>query len=153
MSIFLGQPVLALQTANLVVNSAGTGVTLQNTALSIPIAANQKMAGFCRVPIAVAGAASGAKFQLTVPAAGVTYQVEYQIINGSTQAVAIADNILTSGPFSNALANIADHYMFCTFYIANGATLGSVTLQFAQLVADAANTTLYAGATMHVTKF
>jgi hypothetical protein len=150
MSTFLGQPVGAKQDAILTVTGS---TTLVNSGLSIPIAANQSIQGYARVPISVAGAASGAKFQLVVPAGGTIYQVEYIIVNGSTQAVAIADNLVASAAFSNALANIADHYMFMTFNIANGVTAGSVTLQFAQLVSDAAAANLLKGATMCAVKY
>ncbi len=150
MSIFLGQPVLARQDTILTVNSS---TTLVNTQLSIPIAASQRMQGLCRVPITLAGAASGAKWQLTVPAGGTVYQVEYTITNGNSATVVQSNVLLASAAFSNALANITNHYMFCTFYIANGATAGSVTLQFAQLVSDAAAASVLAGATMWALKF
>lgn len=150
MSLFLGQKALAYQQA--VTSVAGSAV-LVNTNLSIPIAVNQRMAGTIFAPLSVAGAASGAKLQLTVPAAGTLYQVEYTIINGTTNAVATTGILLAAGPFSNALANIATHCAVVNFTIVNGVNGGNVVLQFAQLVADAAAATLDIGAWMEVTKF
>lgn len=149
MSIFIGISEIARQTAALPkVNN-----TLVATDLTIPIAANQRMTGTFFCPLSVAGAASGAQFQLVVPAGGTLYQLQYQILNGVTPAVAVTDIFLASAAFSNALANIGDHCASGIFSIANGATAGSITMQFAQLVTDAAAATLLAGAFMQVTKF
>lgn len=150
MSIFIGQQQTAFQVANLAVTASAV---LVNTDLSIPIAANQRMIGTIFCPITLAGAASGAKWQIVVPAGGTLYRVAFEIYNGSTNVLATADVIVASAAFSNALANAADHYMKASFEISNGATAGSVTLQFAQLVADAAAAAVLAGSWMQVTKF
>lgn len=150
MSLFLGQPVVARQDAALPVTSS---TTLVSSGLSIPIAANQRIEGWGRCPITLAGTASGAKWQFIVPAGGTIYQLEYTITNGNSKTVVQSDVLLASAAFSNALANATNHYMFFTFQIANGATAGSVTLQFAQLVSDGSAATLLAGATMQAVKF
>lgn len=150
MSLILGNSVTAYQQA--VTSVAGSAV-LVNTNLTIPIAVNQKMIGRLFLPTNLVGAASGAKYQLTAPAGGALYQVQYTIINGSTNAVATTGILTAQGPFSNALANIAEHCATVNFTIVNGATAGNVVLQFAQLVADAAAAVLDIGAWMSVTKF
>ena len=149
MSIVLGQTVTAYQQAV----TSKVNDTLVNTNLSIPIASSQRMKGTIFAPVSVTGAASGAKFQLVVPAGGTLYQLQYQIINAVTPATAVIDLITASAAFSNALANIGTHCMLANFTIVNGATAGDVVLQFAQLVTDAAAATLDVGAWMTVTKF
>lgn len=125
---------------------AKTNNTLADTDLSIPIAANQSFAGTGFLPITLAGAASGAQVQVTVPAGGTTYILGYTIVNGSSATVAAADVIVASAAFSNALANAADHYISFYISVVNGATAGNILVRFAQLVTDAAAATLLAGA-------
>lgn len=149
MSLILGNTVTAYQQAV----TSKTNDTLANTNLTIPIGANQTMVGSIFAPTTVTGAASGAKYQLVVPAGGVLYQLQFEIINATTPATALIDMITASAAFSNALANINTHVMLANFTIVNGATAGSVTLQFAQLVTDAAAATLDVGAWMRGTKF
>ena len=149
MSLHLGQTVLAYQNAV----TSKVNDTLVDTNLTIPISANQRLAGDIFAVVGVTGAASGAKFQLTVPAGGTLYQVEYEIINAVTPALAVVDLITASAAFSNALANIGTHCMKARFTIVNGANAGDVTLQFAQLVTDAAAATLDVGSWMRGTKF
>lgn len=150
MSRFIGQRQIAFQVAALPVTAS---VAFVNTDLSIPIGASQRMVGSIFCPITLAGAASGAKWQITVPAAGTLYRVAFEIYNGSTNVLATADVIVAAAAFSNALANAADHYMKASFEITNGVTAGDVTLQFAQLVADAGAATVLAGAYMEATLF
>lgn len=131
---------------------AKTNDTLVNTDLVIPIAVNQRMNGSFFAAFTLAGAASGAKFQLTVPAGGTIYQLGFQINDPATPAI-ITDVLLASAAFSDALAAADDYWVTGTFSITNGATAGNVALQFAQLVTDAGAATLLAGAWMWVTKF
>jgi hypothetical protein len=119
---------------------------LVNTDLIIPIAASQSFIGKAFLPITLAGAASGAKVQVTVPAGGTAYLLGYEIINGNSATVAAADVILASAAFSNALANATDHFIKFDLTVVNGATAGNITVQFAQLTTDAAAATLLAGA-------
>ena len=149
MSLILGQSVVTYQQAV----TSKVNNTLANTNLTIPIAANQTMVGQIFAPTTVTGAASGAQYQLIVPAGGVLYQLQYSIVNATTPAIAIIDVITASAAFNNALANINTHCMTAEFTIVNGATAGNVVLQFAQLVTDAAAATLDVGAWMRVTKF
>jgi len=119
---------------------------LANTDLVIAIAANQSFIGKAFLPFTLAGAASGAKVQVTVPAGGVTYLLGYNITNGNSATVVQSDIIAASAAFSNALANATDHFITFDLSITNGATAGNITVQFAQLVTDAAAATLLAGA-------
>ena len=150
MSIFVGTPIFAYQVDDLA-KTADT--TLEDTDLVIPIAANERMHGYVRALVTLAGTASGAKFQLTVPAGGIVFENQYIITNGGTGAVAAADTQLASAAFSNALANADTHALLMHFEIENGATAGNVALQFAQLVSDAGAATFLLGATMMVWKF
>lgn len=125
---------------------AKTNDVLADTELIIPIGANQSFSGEAFLPFTLAGAASGAKVQVTVPAAGVSYQLGYNIINGNSATVVQSDIIVASAAFSNALANAADHFISFQISVLNGATAGNITIQFAQLVTDAAAATLLAGA-------
>lgn len=138
----IGVSISAKQAAAL----AKTNNTLANSDLIIPIAASQSFIGRFFCPITLAGTASGAQIQITVPAGGVTYIVGYEIVNGNSATVAAADVITASAAISNALANATDHYMKGEISIVNGTTAGNITLQFAQLVTDAGAATLLAGA-------
>lgn len=125
---------------------AKTNNTLADTDLSIPIAANQSFSGRAFLPITLAGAASGAQVQVTVPAGGVTYILGYTIVNGASAAVAASDIIVASAAFSNALANADNHFISFYISVVNGTTAGNILVRFAQLVTDAAAATLLAGA-------
>jgi hypothetical protein len=137
--------------ANQSVNSGGTGTNLVDiTGLQFPLAINQRVKFRAWLPCAVAGAASGLKFQATVPAGGAAYVVSGLIFNGSTNALAIASVIVAQAALSNALANIANHLCILEGEVINGATAGNLSIQFAQLVADAANATIIRGATLEI---
>lgn len=138
----LGIPQSAKQAAAL----AKTNNTLANTDLIIQIGASQSFIGKAFLPFTLAGAASGAQVQVTVPAGGVAYLLGYEIINGNSATVVAADIITASAAFSNALANATDHYISFDLTVVNGTTAGNITVQFAQLVTDAAAATLLAGA-------
>jgi hypothetical protein len=143
MSTVIGIPFAFRQTAALPITSS---TVLVATSLVVPIAIGQTI--YCRatLPMTLAGAASGAKFQVVTPAAPTTYQVQYKIFNGSTNVLATAGILLATAAFSNALANAANHFAEVDIFVTNGATAGSVTIQFAQLVSDASAATLLAGA-------
>ncbi len=142
MAPFLGVPRSAKQAADLSLDSD----VLTNTDLIIPIAANQSFIGKAFLPITLLGAVSGAKVQVLVPAAGVSYLLGYEIINGNSATVVAADILLASAAFSNALGNVTDHYISFDLTVVNGATAGNITVQFAQLVTDADAAVLLAGA-------
>jgi len=131
----------ATQAANLPITSS---VALVNTDLIIPIGASQKFIGRALLGVTLAGAASGAKVQVTVPAGGTAYMLAYEIINGNSGTVVQANIITASAAFSNALANATNHYISFLISIVNGTTAGNITVQFAQLVSDAAAATLLA---------
>jgi hypothetical protein len=143
MATLIGFRVMNIQASNL----AKTNSTLADTDLVLPIAAGESMSGFFYAAFSLAGAASGAKFQLTVPAGGTLFQLSHKIFDPSTPAV-IFDIDTSSAPFSNALANINDYFVEGSFVVRNGVTAGNITLQFAQLVTDAAAATFLAGAYM-----
>jgi hypothetical protein len=137
--------------ANQSVNNGGTGVTLVDiTGLQFPLAINQRVKFRAWLPCAVAGAASGLKFQATVPAGGAAYAVSAVIMNGVTNALALAAVIVAQAAVSNALANIGNHLCILEGEVINGATAGNLSIQFAQLVADAANATIIRGATLEI---
>lgn len=123
-----------------------TNNTLANSDLIIPIGVSQSFIGRAFLPINCAGTASGAQIQVTVPAGGTAYLVGYKIINGNSATVVAADIITASAAISNALANATDHYIEFEITVINGATAGNITVQFAQLVTDAAAATLLSGA-------
>lgn len=124
---------------------AKTNNTLANTELILPIAASQSFSGEAFLAFTLAGAASGAQVQVTVPAGGTTYILGYNITNGNSATVVQSDVIVASAAFSNALANATDHYISFYLSVVNGATAGNITVQFAQLVTDAAAATLLVG--------
>jgi hypothetical protein len=137
--------------ANQSVNSGGTGTNLVDiTGLQFPLAINQRVKFRAWLPCAVAGAASGLKFQATVPAGGAAYVVSAVIMNGVTNALALAAVIVAQAAVSNALANIGNHLCILEGEVINGATAGNLSIQFAQLVADAANATIIRGATLEI---
>lgn len=149
-SPILGQYYLQEATADQAIASS---TVLANTALILPVAANQKVAGTIFAPFTLGGTASGAKFELIVPAAGVVYQLGYELIDGNGKSVAQADLLTAAASFSNALAHAANYALVAWFRITNGATAGNITLQMAQLVSDAAEITLLKGAWIDGTRF
>jgi len=142
MSVVIGINNSAKQAAAL----AKVNNTLANSDLIIPIGASQSFIGRFYLPINLAGGASGAQVQITVTGGGTTYLVGYEICNGNSATIVQADQIVASAAFSNALANATDHFFSGFITIVNGATAGNITVQFAQLVTDAAAATLLAGA-------
>ncbi len=150
MSQYLGIPLGAQATADQAITAS---TTLANSALILPIAASQSMSGRIFAPFTLAGTASGAKFQITVPANGVVYQLGYELIDGNGKSVAQADLLTASASFSNALAHAANYALVAWFRITNGTTAGNVTLQLAQLVSDAGAITLLKGAWMECVRF
>lgn len=137
--------------ANQSVNNAGTGTTLVDiTGLQFSMAANKRVKFRAWLPCAVAGAASGLKFQVTGPAGLTSYTVSAYIGNGVTNANGLLSVITAQAAVSNALANIGNHICMLEGEMTLGATAGNLSIQFAQLVADAANATILAGATLEV---
>jgi len=121
------------------------------TGFSVPLAAGKSCRVRGWVPFALAGTASGAKFQLVPPTSPTLYLFSWKLYSGaSTGSLAAFADQTTSAAFSNALASAANHLLeFDAFVTAN--TAGNLILQFAQLTSDAANITILQGATMDVT--
>jgi hypothetical protein len=126
-------------------------VLLAATNFSIPLAAGKscKVKGW--IPFALAGTASGAKFQLVPPTTPTYYLLSWKLFSGaSTGTLAAFADQTTSAAFSNALASAANHLLeFDCFCTAN--TAGSLILQFAQLVSDAGAITVLKGSVIDVT--
>lgn len=118
------------KTANQSVNASTVLVDL--TDLSVPIAANQKARISFWVPFTV-GATGGFKFQLTTPAAVVSFLASLQVVDGTAAAPGneVATVQLASAAFANAWANVGSHYLLVECDIANGVNAGNITLQMA----------------------
>lgn len=121
------------------------------TGLTVPLGVSVKMKYRIYIPCAVAGATPGVKFQVVVPAAGVSFTQSTMIFNGSTSAVDKISTITASAAVTGALANIANHYAVIEGEVVNGLTAGVLKLQFAQSVSDPAASTVLLGATLETT--
>ena len=113
--------------ANQSVNNGTTGVTLVDvTGLQFAMAAGKRVKFRAWLPCAVVGAASGLKFQVTVPAAGTSYVTSAIILNGVTNAIGLSSVIAALGPVSNALANIGNHLCILEGEVINGVNAGNL---------------------------
>ncbi len=113
--------------------AVAASVTLVDcTDLSVPIAANQKARIYLFVPFTL-GATGGYKFQIVVPAAGTSFKNSYKVIDAVTAPPVFveADTQTSSAAFANALAVAGTHQLVCEIDIVNGATAGTIKLQFA----------------------
>lgn len=146
MSEYLGIRKVYRQTADLPkVNN-----TLADTDLSVPVDVNQIVEGDITAYFTLAGAASGAAFELVPPAGGVDYKLSWHILDGATPANLI-NTQLAAAAFNASLANAANYTVKISFSYVNGTTAGVLKLQFAQKTTDAAAATLLKGSVMNVT--
>lgn len=123
--------------------------TLTTVGLTSPIAANQTQKIRAWVPLTV-GATGGVRLQVVVPAGGTLFTATIRLYN--TVAPADITAIQTSSAvFTNALANAGTHWVLVEAYVLNGATAGSVDIQFAQNTSDPLTLTILKGGWMETT--
>jgi hypothetical protein len=133
------------KTADQVITSSAALVTIAlGGAAGIPIAANQAIHVYYRIPFSV-GATGGVRLQITSPAGATTYQNLVMLYNTVAPGLTTAFQA-SSAAFTNALANAGNHYFILDLYIQNGATAGTVDLQMAQNTSDALSLTVLRGA-------
>jgi len=129
--------------------AVAASVTLVNaTNLITPIAANQKLRIRIWLPFTV-GASGGFKFRLNPSQAPAAYLASLQAVDGVTAlpGAQIAVVQTAAADFANAFAVAGAHFLEVEATITNGATAGTVALQFACNSAANAITAL-AGATI-----
>lgn len=145
--------VLPMQIVRLAADQAVTSsiALVTATGFSIPIAANQRMI-FTWRGIFTLGATGGFRFQVTVPAAGGSYNAEYQIIDETTPTT-FNDVMTAEAAFTNASAVASNYRLFATGQVENGANAGNVTFQFAQNNATGNPITLLEGMTIEAKLF
>lgn len=123
------------------------------TGLSYALAAGKSAKLHYWIPFALAGTASGAKFQIVPPTTPTQYLMSWKLYSGaSTGSLAAFADQTSTAAFSNALASAANHLLEADLWITAN-TAGSVILQFAQLVSDAANITILKGGLCEITQF
>jgi len=119
------------------------------TGMSFPAVANGKYLVRMSLPFSLAGVAPGFKFQVTVPAAGTSF-MQRTFVVADDATITLESVIVASASIGNTLANAGNHTIEVFMYIENGATAGTVQLQWAQNVSDAAATTILKGAIMDI---
>lgn len=119
---------------------------------NIQIAANQRMHLRFYIPITV-GAAGGAKFQLTGPAAPAFVNISAQIVNTVAPSITPATANAFSTSIGDALANAGTHFLLIDVGIRNGATAGTIALQMAQNSSNATALQVLETASVDITKF
>ena len=122
---------------------------LLTVGLKSPIAANETQKIKAWVPFTT-GATGGIKCELVTPAGAASPGVTVLYYDTVTPAVDIALDAINA-PIGDALADAGTHWAVIEAIVINGATAGSLDLQFAQNSA-ANTTTILAGATMEVVK-
>jgi hypothetical protein len=120
------------------------------TGLTVPVAANQTVVLDYHIPFSV-GATGGFRFNLAVPAGGSKYTASLFAFDGVTAAPGVQVGVVqtAAADFANAWAVAGNHMLIVKATIVNGATAGSITLQFAcNTAANAIN--VLAGASVRV---
>jgi len=134
-----------VKSANTVVTSS---VALVTVGLLSAIAAGQTQKIRAWVPFSV-GATGGLRLQLVVPAGGAIFNATIKLFNTVAPSLTTAAQA-ASAAFTNAAANAGTHWVEVEATIVNGATAGSVDLQFAQNTSDALSLTVLRGGSMEV---
>jgi hypothetical protein len=129
-----------------------SSTTLHSSVMSTPVAAGQAVHVHYSLPFNLGGTAPGIQFQVTTPAGSTLYNSAAIIYSNAGSVVAVSD-ITAAAPQGFTLAVAGNHYATIDFDLKNGATPGSVVLQFAQNVSNASPTILMKGAWADVTKF
>lgn len=120
-------------------------IALVTSGLSFPIAANQLVFVRWFVPFSL-GATGGFRFQVVVPAAPTFFSGQFNVQDFTTPATFVAFQTV-SAAFTNASAVAANYSLIVNLVMKNGATAGTVDLQFAQNNATANPITLLVGGT------
>lgn len=117
----------------------------------VPIAANQKMFLHFWIPVIV-GAAGGLRFQIVTPAGVASFLATVQLFNtvAPSQTVAVQTS---STVFTNALADAGNHWLEVELAITNGATAGTVDIQFAQNTSNGTALQVLEGAKLETVSF
>jgi hypothetical protein len=134
-----------------VADTVTSSTTFVATDLSFPLAANQKVHARFFVPITLGGTASGIKFQVNAPASPTAY-VSAVTLFADDNSVGLVSVVNTEGAQGVTLANAGNHVAVIDVTITNGSTAGTVTLEFAQNVQDAAAAIVQRGAYVDITK-
>ncbi len=142
----IGIRTIFVKSANTVVTSSAALVTV---GLLSAIAAGQTQKIRAWVPFTV-GATGGVRFQLVVPAGGAIFNATIKLFNNVAPSLTTAVQA-ASAVFTNALANAGTHWCEVEATIVNGATAGSIDLQFAQNTSDVLSLTVLRGGSMDAT--
>lgn len=126
-----------------------SSVALVTTGLTATLAANQTMHFKVHLPFSV-GAAGGIRVQPVIPAVPANYEASILLANTIAPSVTVAQQA-ASAAFTNAIANAGSHYMIIEGTVTNGATAGTLDIQFAQNTSDPAACTVLRGAWMETT--
>jgi hypothetical protein len=133
--------------ANFAVTTNTTLATV--TGMSLTVSAAQKWNIRCFLPFLVAGTAPGAKVNLTPSAAATSYVASFLMwdLTTATAVLFAGQTFVASTAFGATLNVTGDHLIEINATIVASAA-GTIDLQYAQNVSDAAASTLIAGAFM-----
>lgn len=139
----------AYQDLNDTVNNSATAVP---TDLTVALAANQKIKIRYYVPVTLAGTAGGVKFVVNAPASVAAYVVSCALFTDA-DSLGLTTTITSEAAFGVTLANAGTHWAVIDADITNGATAGTVVLEFAQNSAQSENCIVLRGAFADWVKF
>jgi len=150
---YISQPMIAADT--LIYKQSGGDLSVNNSAvlvnipgLTCPIAASGVLRFRVRI-FCFAGATPDIKFAVTAPAGATTY---YSILDDT--AAAVLDHQNATGPNTIAVSTAgAATFINIDGVCINGATAGSIQVQFAQNTATVENTTVYGASCLEVINF
>lgn len=126
-----------------------SNIVAATVGLTSPIAANQTQRLRAWVRVAV-GATGGVKVTPVIPVgASLVGTIGFH----NTVAPSYTPATLTTSGAGNALANAGTHWVLVDMVVANGATAGSVDLQFCQNTSDANTLTVLKFGFLEVIKF
>jgi len=121
------------------------------TGLSVPLAANQRVAFRAVLPFALAGIVSGYKFAVSGPSSPTNVIYRASVENGVTGALALTIIGTALGALlSGGLTSIGNHVAVLEGCIENGANAGNLIVQAAQNVSDGSALTVMRGGTLAV---
>jgi hypothetical protein len=127
-----------------------SNITLTTIGLSTPVAVNQTIKLRAWVPFSV-GATGGIRIQVVVPAGGTIFLASFKVYNTVTPALITAIQV-ASAAFTNALAVAGTHWAEVEATVINGATAGTVDVQWAQNTSDVLTLTILRGGSMDIVK-
>jgi hypothetical protein len=135
-----------------VADTVTSSTTTVATDLTFAIAANQKVHATYYVPITLGGTAPGIKFLVNAPASPTAYSSSLTLFTDPGDSLALVSVISSEAAQGVTLASAGNHLARFDVTITNGSTAGSVVLEFAQNVSDAAATIVQRGAYVEVVK-